>query len=261
VSCLRLENVGHRYGEREVLRAISFRLQHGEQVALLGPNGAGKSTLLRLCAGLRPGHSGRVMLEGMPLASAPELADRVVFVAQEQPALGDLRAIELVLTGLAPIAGGWASGGDAGRDRAMAAMETTGTLDLAGRSLATLSGGELRRVLLARALLREPRLLLLDEPLASLDLGAQGRVLELLQVAASRGAAVLVALHDINLARRFFGRALLLCGGELVGDGAPEEVLSVDRVQQAFGAAEIEGGFFFPRRQVAPASPPEGGAS
>ncbi len=252
MSLLQLENVGYRYGEREVLRSVSFCLQAGEQLALLGPNGAGKSTLLRLCAGLRPGYSGRVLLAGRALSSAAglaaELARRVVFVSQEQPPLGDLRAGELVLTGLAPVAGGWASGGESGRKRALAAMETTGTLELAGRSLATLSGGELRRVLLARALLREPRLLLLDEPLASLDLGAQGRVLELLQLAAARGAAVVVALHDINLAKRFFGRALLLAGGELTGDGAPQEVLSVERVQAAFGAAEVDGAFFFPRR-------------
>jgi iron complex transport system ATP-binding protein len=248
MSLLQLENVGYRYGEREVLRSISFQLQPGEQLALLGPNGAGKSTLLRLCAGLRPGYSGRVFFDGRALSSAAALADRVVFVSQEQPPLGDLRAGELVLTGLAPVAGGWASGGESGRSRALAAMETTGTIELAARSLATLSGGELRRVLLARALLREPRLLLLDEPLASLDLGAQGRVLELLQLAAARGAAVVVALHDINLAKRFFGRALLLAGGELTGDGAPQEVLSVERVQAAFGAAEVDGAFFFPRR-------------
>jgi len=252
MSLLHFENVGYRYGDREVLRSVSFDLQGGEQVALLGPNGAGKSTLLRLCAGLRPGYSGRVLLEGRALSSAAALADRVVFVSQEQPPLGDLRAGELVLTGLAPVAGGWASGGEGGRARALAAMETTGTLELAGRSLATLSGGELRRVLLARALLREPRLLLLDEPLASLDLGAQGRVLELLALAAARGAAVLVALHDINLAKRFFGRAVLLMGGALAGDGAPQEVLSVARVQAAFGEAEVDGAFFFPRRsQVA----------
>jgi iron complex transport system ATP-binding protein len=189
-----------------------------------------------------------VTLEGRALPSAAEVADRVVFVSQDQPPLGDLRAGELVLTGLAPLRGGWGSGGVSDRNRARAAMETTGTLELAGRSLATLSGGELRRVLLARALLREPRLLLLDEPLASLDLGAQGRVLELLQLAASRGAAVLVALHDINLAKRFFGRALLLSDGALVDDGPPEEVLSVERVQAAFGAADVDGAFFFPRR-------------
>jgi len=248
VSELRLENVGYRYGAREVLRAISFRLAAGEQVALLGPNGAGKSTLLRLCAGLRPGHSGSVQLQGRSIADAAELAARVAFVAQEAPPLGDLRAGELVLTGLAPLAGSWATGGESGSARARAAMQTTGTLELALRPLATLSGGELRRVLLARALIREPRLLLLDEPLASLDLGAQGRVLELLALAASRGAAVLCALHDVNLARRFFPRALLLSGGALVADGPSAEVLSFDRIEAAFGAADREGQFFFPRR-------------
>ncbi len=228
MSELRLENVGYRYGAREVLRALSYPLAAGEQVALLGPNGAGKSTLLRLCAGLRPGHSGSVQLQGRSLADAAEVAARVAFVAQEAPPLGDLRAGELVLTGLAPLAGSWATGGESGSARARAAMQTTGTLELALRPLATLSGGELRRVLL--------------------DLGAQGRVLELLALAAARGAAVLCALHDVNLARRFFPRALLLSGGALVADGPSAEVLSFDRIEAAFGAADREGQFFFPRR-------------
>src|ERR1700722_13332889 len=98
MSLLQLQNVGYSYGDRVVLRSVSFGLQAGEQLALLGPNGAGKSTLLRLCAGLRPGHSGQVLLEGRGLASAAEVADRVVLVSQEQPPLGDLRAGELVLT-------------------------------------------------------------------------------------------------------------------------------------------------------------------
>ena len=103
-------------------------------------------------------------------------------------------------------------------------------------------------MLLARALLREPRLLLLDEPLASLDLGSQGRVLDLLALAAARGAAVLVAMHDVNLARRSFNRALLLVDGALVADGPPAEALSPARVEAAFGPSDFEGGNFFPRR-------------
>jgi iron complex transport system ATP-binding protein len=241
------------YGKQPVLRGLSFELAAGEQVALLGPNGAGKSTLLRLCAGLLAPTAGRLMLDGEPLGTAEAVADRVVLIPQDVPAVADLTAGELVLTGLAPAFGPWADGGAAGRERARAALQSTGTLPLAARLLGTLSGGELRRVLLARALVREPRLLLLDEPLASLDLGAQGRVLDLLDLAASRGAAVLVAIHDLNLARRAFGRALLLVDGQLVGDGRPAEVLSLAHVQAAFGEAETDGGFFFPARHPRPA--------
>lgn len=252
MSRLQLEGVSARYGTREVLRDLSFTLEAGAQVALLGPNGAGKSTLLRACAGLHRVAGGQVSLDGQPLGRAEAVADRVVYIAQEPPAASDLTAGELVLMGLAPALGAWSDGGATGRAKAEAALASTGTLELAGRLLRTLSGGELRRVLFARALVREPRLLLLDEPLASLDLGAQGRVLDLMALAAKRGAAVLVAMHDVNLARRSFARALLLVGGGLVADGPPVEVLSAARVQAAFGASEQDGGFFFPRRQTQP---------
>jgi iron complex transport system ATP-binding protein len=127
-------------------------------------------------------------------------------------------------------------------------MAETGTSELTRRPLSTLSGGELRRVLIARALLRAPKLLLMDEPLASLDLDGQSRVLGLVALAASRGVAVVVALHDLNLALRHFPRALLLVKGELEADGPPSEVLSDARVADSFGAFERDAGFVFPRR-------------
>jgi ABC-type cobalamin/Fe3+-siderophores transport system ATPase subunit len=249
---LALERVTAGYGLRDVLRGLSFTLEAGAQVALLGPNGAGKSTLLKVCAGLHPVSEGQVVLDEQTLARADLVAARVAFIAQEPPMAADLTAGELVLTGLAPAFGAWSDGGASGRAKAEAALSATGTLEFAGRPLGTLSGGEVRRVLFARALVREPRLLLLDEPLASLDLGAQGRVLDLIALAASRGAAVLVAMHDLNLVRRTFARTLLLVNGELVADGPPAEALSPERVQAAFGPTELEAGFFFPRREARP---------
>jgi iron complex transport system ATP-binding protein len=250
-ALVQMSGVGYRYpgAPAPALAGVSLALRAGERVALLGPNGAGKSTLMRLLCGLRPGFSGSCTLGGEPLAHlpAPQLARLVSLVPQEAPPERDLLASELVLTGLAPMIGAWSAGGERERARARAAMAETGTEALAARPLRTLSGGELRRVLIARALLREPKLLLMDEPLASLDLDGQGRVLDLAALAARRGAAVVVALHDLNLALRSFSRVILLVRGELRADGPPEEVLSDQRVTESFGSFERSAGFLFPR--------------
>jgi iron complex transport system ATP-binding protein len=248
---LELRGVGYRYGgsARAALSGVSFTLRPGECVALLGPNGAGKSTLLRLLCGLRPGFQGEVEIAGQPLAgiAAADLARQVSLVPQEAPSERDLLASELVLTGLVPLIGAWSAGGERERTRVRQAMAETGTSDLAQRPIASLSGGELRRVLIARALLRSPKILVMDEPLASLDLEGQGRVLALAGLAARGGAAVLVALHDLNLALRHFPRALLLTGGELRADGSPSQVLSDSRIAESFGPFERQGGFLFPK--------------
>jgi iron complex transport system ATP-binding protein len=132
-------------------------------------------------------------------------------------------------------------------------MEDTGLIPLAARALHSLSGGETRRALIARALLRVPRLLLMDEPLTSLDLGSQGQVLELIRSVADGGAGVLVVLHDLNLALREFQRVLVLDRGRLLADGPPEQVLTEERVMETFGPcepiADREGRrLFFPTR-------------
>ena len=250
-ALLSLKGVSLRYGPRPALVGIGLQLEPGERVALVGPNGAGKSSLLKLLAGLRPDFAGEVVLSGDSLRSLSrlEVARRVSLVPQEPPAERGLTVGELVLTGLAPRVGAWSDGGAEGRARAFAALVETGLQGLAGRPLHALSGGELRRALIARALLRDPALLLMDEPLASLDLGAQGTVLGLARAAAARGVGVIVALHDLNLALREFPRLLLMVRGALVADGAPREVLTPERVEAAFGPATFgeAGPLFFPR--------------
>ncbi len=248
---LEVSGVSFRHGGRTVLAELSFRLCAGERVGLLGPNGAGKTTLLRLLAGLREPAAGRVVFGGRPLSgrSVAERAREIALVPQEAPLDRSITAAELVLTGLAPIAGSWSDGGARGRERAREALADVGILPLAGRQLHTLSGGELRRALIARALVRGPKLLLMDEPLAGLDLGAQGKLLSIARDAARRGAAVLFALHDVNLALRELPRAILLVSGRIVADGSPAEVLDLARVEQAFGPARADAGgsAFFPR--------------
>jgi len=247
--------VSFAYGERVALERVSFEIRAGERLALLGPNGAGKSTLLRLLCGLRPGFTGDALLEGRALEtfSAKDLAAKVALVPQEAPAERALRVDELVLTGLAPLSGGWSEGGATGARKARQAMASTGLIPLAARALHSLSGGELRRALIARAVLREPRLFLMDEPLASLDLDSQGRVLELIRSLAERNAGVLVVLHDLNLALREFPRVVVLRDGDLVADGPPGEVLTEGRVSDTCVPCELVTGqdgqrLYFPSR-------------
>jgi len=252
VTLASVERLSFAYGERAAVTEVSFELAAGEQVALVGPNGAGKSTLLKLLAGLVAPAAGRVLLDGRALAerTVVERARAVALVPQEPPAERGLTVTELVLTGLAPLQGAWSDGGEAGAARAREALARAGLTPLGGRPLHTLSGGELRRTLVARALMRAPRLLLMDEPLASLDLGAQGKVLALARETAASGAAVIVALHDLNVALHAFPRVLLLTGGRLLADGAPGGVLTLQRVEESFGSAREglgEQRFFLPR--------------
>ena len=240
------------YGAKPVLLDVNVSIQAGELVALIGPNAAGKSTLLRLLAGLLTPAAGGVELGGKAVLelNVEDRARQIALVPQELPLERGLTVGELALTGLVPQFGTWSDGGEAGRARAREALLEAGIAELADRSLATLSGGELRRAMVARALVRQPRLLLMDEPLASLDLGAQGRVLGLARSMSARGAAVVLALHDLNLALQEFSRVWLLVGGRLEGDGPPERVLTLERVESAFGPARRAApseALFFPR--------------
>ncbi len=250
VACAR--SLSFSYGSKRVVDSVDLSVGTGEVVALVGPNGAGKTTLLRLLAGLlRPGE-GSVELEGHALSTLPveARARSIAFVPQEAPAERGLTVAELVLTGLAPHHGSWSDGGASGRARAREALAQAGVSELATRTLNAISGGELRRAMVARALVRQPRLLLMDEPLASLDLGAQGRVLGLARAMAGRGSAVVLALHDLNLALQEFERVWLLVAGRLQADGPPKGVLTLERVETAFGPARRinpSEALFFPR--------------
>jgi len=201
-----------------MLAELSLALEPG-LTALIGPNGAGKTTLIRALAGLTPG-PGQVRLDGHPLnrdSFAYLPADRDIafpLAARDLVALGlprpDLAAVE-------------------------AALSRTGTSGLADRAVTRLSTGERARVLLARALVARPRVLLLDEPTANLDPAHALDMLALLRAEAERGTIVLVSLHDLAAAARFANRLLLLDHGHLVADGPPTAVLTPANLAATFG--------------------------
>ncbi len=234
---LTIDSLTLAYGARPVLRALTLSVAAGEVLALIGPNGAGKSTLIRAASGLLRPASGAVSVAGTPVhAWAPETRARQIAVVPQATQLpGGFTVFETVLMGRTPYLG-WL-GHESERDYALArrALERTCTLDLAERPVAALSGGEQQRVLIARGLAQAAPILLLDEPTAHLDLKHQAGTLSLVRdLAHTDGLAVLVALHDLNLAAQFADRIALLAGGALQALGTPTEVLTPANLTQAY---------------------------
>ncbi len=234
---LQLKSVTVGYRGREVLRGIELGVRAGEVVALIGPNGVGKSTLLRAAAGQLAPVRGQVLVNGQPLHPlAPAQRARWVAVVPQAIHLPEaFTAREVVLMGRTPYLG-WL-GHEQARDHEAArqAMARTHTLALADRRVGALSGGEQQRVLLARALAQAAPILLLDEPTAHLDLRHQGLVLTLVRdLARAEGLAVVIALHDLNLAAQYADRVMLLTEGAMRVVGAPAEVLTAPHLSAAY---------------------------
>jgi iron complex transport system ATP-binding protein len=238
-SLIDLDAVRFAYpGGEEVLRGVSLRVEAGRCHGLIGPNGAGKSTILRLAAGLLQPGSGSIAFGGCPLTGMTgiEIARQIGWVPQEIDTAFPFTAGEIVLMGRYPHVG--AFGLETDHDRAVAArcLADHGLDRLAGRPFTTLSGGEKRRVLIASALAQEPRVLLLDEPTAGLDLTAQGALARTLDRLARKGLGILLVSHDLNLAARLCDRVALLDAGTIVAEGRPTEVFTANRLSALFGS-------------------------
>lgn len=234
---LRATSVSASLAGQSVLRNVSLTVAAGEVVALIGPNGAGKSTFLRAATALVPLTAGSIELAGEPLTTLrPRALARIVAVVQQLPeAPASMSVAELVLLGRSPHLGLLARESTRDFAAAQAAMRRAGCEAFADRALGTLSGGERRRAFIARALAQEPRLLLLDEPTANLDVHAQCEVFELLRTLAGDSAGVLVVAHDLTLAAAYCDRLVLLAHGRVVASGPPAEVLTASNVAQVYG--------------------------
>ncbi len=237
-----VEDVSAGYGPRPVVSGVTFAAAAGEVVGLIGPNGAGKSTLLRALTRALPLRSGSVTLSGKPLRSysSLQLATLLAFVPQSEPALFDFTVEEVVWMGrhaLRSLKRSDASGDARAVRRALAAMDI---LHLADRRANAVSGGEHRRILIARALAQEAPILVLDEPTANLDISHEREVLETLHaVSQSANALVIAAMHDLNSAAAACSRLLLLVRGALAADGSPEQVLTPETLGAAYGASML----------------------
>jgi ABC-type cobalamin/Fe3+-siderophores transport system ATPase subunit len=234
---LKIENLTVSYGPRRALEAVSLEVASGEVLALIGPNGSGKSSLVRAVSGVIPVEAGGVRTDGVDLLRLPPMSRaRHLAVVPQAAALPPAFSVwELVLLGRTPHLN--FLGQTSARDEQIArqALERVDAFDLAGRRVGELSGGEQQRVLLARALAQATPILLLDEPTSNLDLHYQVSFMETVRSLAHReGLAVLIALHDLNLAARYADRLALLVEGKIIAAGPPRQVLTPELISEAY---------------------------
>lgn len=234
---LQLDNLTYRIGSAQILQGISTEIPPAGIVGLIGPNGAGKSTLMRALNGLIRPSSGNVLLNGRPITQIPE-RQRARFMAMmpQAPSIGfGFTVAEVVAMGRHPYLPRLKPLTDRCREIIAEAMETTGIAHLAGRRTIDLSGGERQRVFLARALAQEPRLLLLDEPIANLDIKYQLETLALIQkLQQKRQMLVIMAMHDLTWALRMCTDLMVLKEGKLVAAGPTAAVLTEELVEEVF---------------------------
>jgi iron complex transport system ATP-binding protein len=243
-----------RFGPVAAVRELSLCAEPGGWTALIGPNGAGKTSALRALAGLAA-YDGEVLIDGRDARRLGRraVARLVAFVPQKPETPPALTVAEYVLLGRTPHISYLGGEGRRDRDAAARALGRLELGDFAERRLGSLSGGELQRVVLARALAQEAPVLLLDEPTTALDLGRQQLVLELVDALRGDGLTVVTTMHDLTLAGQYAERLVLLDGGWVVAEGTPTEVLSAPNVAAHYGAnvrvVEDDGGVFvFPVR-------------
>jgi iron complex transport system ATP-binding protein len=230
-----------RLGRTQALDGVSCRLQLPGLVALVGPNGAGKSTLLRAIAGLVPPDRGRITIDGRALDhfTPAERATTLAYLPQDRLIAWPLSVRAVV--GLGRAARRDVRAGETAADRVAvkAAMDALDVGHFADRSALDLSGGERARVLIARALAQDPRLLLADEPAAGLDPGHQWALFEHLSALSDRGMRVVVAVHELSLAARFAAEVVLLDRGRIVAAGATETVLTPALLARVYGVSSV----------------------
>lgn len=237
-----------RRGGCDVVRRVSLSVKASERVALVGPNAAGKSTLLSAVAGLLPLSEGDIRIGGASLTtySRREVARMVALVVALQEGAPKISVRESAELGRYPHTGPFQDLSAHDHEAVARAIADTSLRDLSDRSLGSLSAGERQRALVARALAQEPRLLLLDEPSAHLDIGHGLDLFALLSTIASRGVAVVAVIHDLVAAAQWASRMIVLHEGRIVDDGPPETVMKSEALGRAFGVsiseARAEGG-------------------
>ena len=236
MASLEIRSLTAGYGSRPVLRDLrAAPLPEGTLTALLGPNGSGKSTLLKTLAGLNPMLGGDLRLDGADFAglSPARRAEHAVYMPQALPKGVHMTVLESVL--VAARSGRARQGGDALMREAMQVLAELGINHLASRYLDELSGGQKQLASLAQALVRRPRLLLLDEPLSALDLNYQFHVMDVLRRQTARHRLItLVVLHDLNLAFRYADRVVMMRGGRIAAQGEVRQVVTEDAMRHVF---------------------------
>lgn len=237
-SVVKAEGLSFAYTDDLVLQNVTFEVLPGEFVSVIGPNGSGKTTLLKVLYGYLSPSQGDVRLADTPIRKIPrrDLAQRVAVVSQTPQFYFELTALEYVLMGRSPYMGLLAFEGKEDFEVAVEAMTLTDVLGFKERSIFSLSGGELQRVMIARALAQKPQLMLLDEPTSYLDIKHQIGMCQLLKrMNQDQGITIVSVFHDINLASCFSDRVMVMKAGRICGIGLPEQVITEEMLNFVYG--------------------------
>ena len=235
---IEVNSVSFRYHKDWVLQDVSFQVNQGDFIGVIGPNGSGKTTLLKiLCRYLSP-QKGDVLIDRVSVKrmNRVDIAKKIGMVAQETHFLFPFTGQEVVLMGRTPYLRHRLFESEKDLEIARKAMQWTETLSFSERPIDELSGGERKRLFIARTLAQEPEVVLLDEPTANLDLHHQIDFLDLmLTLNRERGLTMLMASHDMNIASEFCDRLLLFQEGKIHKEGSPEEVITQENIQHVYG--------------------------
>lgn len=235
---LEVENISFSYESARVLKDVSFNVRSGEFLGIIGPNGSGKTTLLRCMSNVLKPQVGTVLLDERTIRKMTrrEISRRVAVVPQKSSIDFDFTVADMVLMGRTPHLSRFSTESRHDLEIAETAMRATNTYVLRDRLFDELSGGEQQRVIIARALAQEPKVLLLDEPTAHLDVSCQLDVLDLVrELGKSRGITILSVFHDLNLASQYSDRLILLKEGRIFSVGKPNDVLAPKSIKAVFG--------------------------
>lgn len=232
-----VKDVEFSYGRKEVLKGISFEAGNGEVIGILGQNGCGKTTLLKCINGSNTPTSGCVYLDGEDTSqmSKKDIAKKMAFVMQTASMTFPFTVFETVMMGRYAHQSSLSSDNDEDIEAVYQAMRDTGVLEFKDRPISELSGGERRRVLIARALAQEPEVLLLDEPTLHLDINHQFDLLELVRrLADEKGLLVLIVTHDLILAARYCDKMILVEKGVIMDIGETKAVATAENFREVF---------------------------
>ena len=232
---LELKNLSFGYKEKKTLKNINMSVNSGEVVGIIGPNGSGKSTLLK-CMNMILEPEGHIFLEGIELQTLnlKEISKIIGYVPQNIPVSSfPIKVFDVVLLGRRPYIR-W-NVGDRDLDIVSEIFSLLNLDDLSMRNFNELSGGERQKILLARALAQEPKVLLLDEPTSSLDVKHQLEIMDIIRnLSREKVLAVVIVLHDLNLASRYCDRLVLLNSGQIFATGTPEEILIDSNIKTVY---------------------------
>ena len=232
------DSIRQGYGDNVVIDGISFELEKGSLISVLGPNGSGKSTLIRTVCGMMKPWSGNLSVDGKDISDMEpkELSRNLGYVPQRYMQTDYLKVFDAVLIGRAPYMS-WSYSKD-DFEHAENAMVRMDVMDLADRYVNDLSGGQLQKIIIARALAQDPNYFILDEPTSALDLKNQMVALRTVKDIVSEGrSGALVALHDLNLAMRFSDETIMLKDGRVYAMGRPEDVITEESIRDVYGVS------------------------